>query len=105
MSVMENPAGLATGEALDGSDCTSVSSENSHCSRGPQPIRVELSERRRQSGDTIPVASCLLAEVEGSAAPICALARKLLDLGVEPTSSGKLRQPFRIGPVGLVYRP
>ena len=47
-------------------------------------IRVELSERRGKRGDCFPVAACSIATVEGTAAPICNLARKLLALGVDP---------------------
>ena len=43
------------------------------------PIRVELRDRK-------PVASCSIATVEGGAAPICSLARKLLTLGVDPAA-------------------
>ena len=51
-----------------------------------QTIRVELSERCRQSGDTVPVAACYIATVEGTAAPICNLARELLHLGIDPNT-------------------
>ncbi len=51
-----------------------------------QVIRVELSERGRERGDCIPVAACSIATVEGTAAPICSLARKLLALGVDPAT-------------------
>ena len=47
-----------------------------------QAILVELSERDPERGDCTPVAACSLATVEGTAAPICNLARKLLALGV-----------------------
>ncbi len=49
-----------------------------------QPIRVELSERRRRSGDTFSVAACDFAEDASTAGPICGLARKLLARGVDP---------------------
>ncbi len=49
-----------------------------------QAIRVELSERDRKHGDCTPVAACSIATVEGTAAPICNLARKLLAFGVDP---------------------
>ena len=49
-----------------------------------QVMRVELSERRTKRGDCFPVAACSIATVEGTAAPICNLARKLLALGVDP---------------------
>ncbi len=49
-----------------------------------QVIRVELSERRGKRGDCFPVAACSIATVEGTAAPICNLARKLLAFGVDP---------------------
>ena len=49
-----------------------------------QAIRVELSERDPKRGDCTPVAACSIAKVEGTAAPICGLARKLLALGFEP---------------------
>ena len=52
----------------------------------PQSVHVELSERRRRSGDTVPVAACDLAEVESFSSPICNLARKLLALGVDPAT-------------------
>ncbi len=42
---MENPAGRATGEVLGGSDCESVSSENSYSA--PQDQRRPLAEARR----------------------------------------------------------
>ncbi len=51
-----------------------------------QAIRVELSERGRERGDCVPVAACSIATVEGTAAPICNLARKLLALGVDPSA-------------------
>jgi len=57
---------------------------------GVQAIRVELSERRRRSGDTVPVATCHLAMVESASSPVCKLARKLLHLGVDA------RTPFSI---------
>ncbi|MCH8859377.1 MAG: hypothetical protein IID54_07365 [Proteobacteria bacterium] len=47
-----------------------------------QAIRVELSERDPKRGDCTPVAACSIAKVEGTAAPICSLARELLRLGV-----------------------
>ena len=46
-------------------------------------IRVELSERDR---DRVPVAACAIAKVEGTAAPICSLARELLRLGIGPNA-------------------
>ncbi len=49
----------------------------------PQEIHVELSERRRERGDCVPVAACSLAEVASASSPICKLARKLLHLGVD----------------------
>ncbi len=49
-----------------------------------QVIHVELSERRTKRGDCFPVAACSIATVEGTAAPICNLARKLRALGVDP---------------------
>ena len=51
-----------------------------------EAIRVELSERRRRSGNTVPVAACHLAEVASASSPICSLARKLLALGVDPAT-------------------
>ena len=44
-------------------------------------IRVELGERDR---DGVPVAACSIATVEGTAAPICSLARELLRLVISP---------------------
>ena len=46
-------------------------------------IHVELGER---DGARVPVAACALATVEGTAAPICNLARELLRLGVDPAT-------------------
>ena len=46
-------------------------------------IRVELSERDR---DGVPVAACSIAEVASASSPICKLARKLLALGIDPTT-------------------
>ena len=83
-----------------------------------QAIRVELSERDR---DRVPVAACSLATVEGTAAPICNLARKLLALGVNPATrlsiwrgevqcfvdapvSRWTRLTVREGPSGTVFR-
>ena len=51
---------------------------------GVQPIRVELSEIRLRSGDTIPVASCRHATVKSNGSPICNLARKLVALDIDP---------------------
>ena len=52
-----------------------------------QLLYVQLSERRRRSGDCVSVASCSVAEVEGSASPICSLARELLRRGVDAGTS------------------
>ena len=49
-------------------------------------IRVELSERDPKRGDCTPVAACSIATVEGTAAPICNLARELLRLGIGPNT-------------------
>ena len=49
-----------------------------------EPIRVELSEMRLRSGDTIPVASCRRATVKSTTSPICKLARELVALGIDP---------------------
>jgi len=46
-------------------------------------IHVELGER---DGARVPVAACALATVEGTAAPICNLARDLLRLGIGPNT-------------------
>ena len=62
-------------------DCGPDADEAIASSLDLQVIRVELSERR---GDCFPVAACSIATVEGTAAPICNLARKLLALGVDP---------------------
>ena len=43
-----DPAGQATGGALEVSDCASVLPEHSPCSLDPQVIRVELGQRRRR---------------------------------------------------------
>ena len=48
-----------------------------------QTIHVELSERHRRSGDTVPVTACSIATVANASSPICKLARKLLALGVD----------------------
>jgi len=48
-----------------------------------QAIRVELSERRRERGDCVPVAACSIATVESASSPVCKLARELLHLGVD----------------------
>ena len=67
-------------------------------------IRVELSEQRRKRGDCVPVATCSIATVEGTAAPICNLARKLLALGVDPARHLSIRrgemQCFHDAPLG-----
>ena len=78
----EDPA--VQGGAPEGSGVESGVPENSRCSFDPQPVHVELSERRRRSGDTVPVAACDLAEVESLSSPICKLARKLVALGIDP---------------------
>ncbi len=69
-----------------------------------QAIRVELSERRRRSGDTVPVVACHLATVESLSSPICKLARKLLLLGIDartPLSIWRGRTKcFHDAPVG-----
>ncbi len=89
----EDPAGRATGEVLGGSDCESVSPENNSSalqvqrSTNLQVIYVELFERRRKRGGYVDVASCSIAEVEGTAAPICCLARELLRLGIDPKTA------------------
>ncbi len=94
MSVMENPAGGGDGGV---SRCLAGrldAPEHSHSRRAMQfqlgadecvqAIRVELSERRRERGDCVPVASCSLATVESASSPICVLARKLVALGIDP---------------------
>ncbi len=48
-----------------------------------QAIRVELSERRRERGDCVPVAACSIATVESASSPVCKLARELLHLGID----------------------
>ena len=48
-----------------------------------QTIHVELSERDR---DCVPIAACAIATVEGTAAPVCNLARELLRLGISPNT-------------------
>ncbi len=65
-------------------DCGPDAGEAIASSLDLQVIRVELSERRGKRGDCFPVAACSIATVEGTAAPICNLARKLLALGVDP---------------------
>ncbi len=65
-------------------DCGPDADETIASSLDLQVIRVELSERRTKRGDCFPVAACSIATVEGTAAPICNLARKLLALGVDP---------------------
>ncbi len=69
-----------------------------------QAIHVELPERGRERGGCVPVAACSIAEVEGTAAPICNLARKLLALGVDPATHLSIRrgemQCFHDAPLG-----
>ena len=76
----------ATGPEVQSNALTLNSHHNTPETQRSQLIHVELSERRRRSGDTFPVATCHLAEVEGSASPICSLARELLRLGLDPTT-------------------
>ena len=64
-------------------DCGPDADEANASSLDLQVIRVELSERGREIGKCIEVATCPIAEVEGTA-PICKLARKLLAFGVDP---------------------
>ena len=64
-------------------DCGPDADEAIASSLDLQVIRVELSERRDKRGNCFPVAACSIATVEGTAAPICNLARKLLALGVD----------------------
>ncbi len=70
-------------------DCDPDADEAIASSLDLQVIRVELSERR---GDCFPVAACSIATVEGTAAPICNLARKLLALGVDPATHMSIRR-------------
>ena len=67
-------------------DCGPDADEAIASSLDLQVIHVELSERRGKRGDCFPVAACSIATVEGTAAPICNLARKLLALGVDPAT-------------------
>ncbi len=67
-------------------DCGPDANEAIASSLDLQVIRVELSERRRERGDCVPVAACSIATVEGTAAPICGLARELLHLGIGPNT-------------------
>jgi hypothetical protein len=67
-------------------DCDPDGDEAIASSLDLQVIRVELSERRRERGDSVSVAACSIATVEGTAAPICNLVRKLLALGVDPAT-------------------
>ncbi len=78
-----NPGALAgaAGAGTVSQDCGPDADEAIASSIDLQVIRVELSERR---GNCFPVAACSIATVEGTAAPICNLARKLLALGVDP---------------------
>ena len=71
MNMLTTPTSAST-QHLSGPDACVV-----------QAIRVELSERDRARGDCVPVAACSIATVEGTAAPICGLARELLHLGVD----------------------
>ncbi len=64
-------------------DCGPDADEAIASSLDLQVIHVELSERGREIGKCIEVATCPIATVEGTA-PICNLARKLLALGVDP---------------------
>ena len=67
-------------------DCDPDADEAIASSLDLQVIRVELSERRRERGDNVSVAACSIATVEGTAAPICSLARELLRLGISPAT-------------------
>ena len=87
MALESDGPGALAGAAEAGNLSNAVTLDSPHNmpeTQHPQPICVELSERRRRSGDTFPVATCHLAEVEGTAAPICSLARELLRLGIDP---------------------
>ncbi len=83
-----NPGALAgaAGVGNVSQDCGPDVDEAIANSLDLQVIRVELSERRRERGDSVSVAACSIATVEGTAAPICNLARKLLALGVDPAT-------------------
>ena len=88
MAGKRNPGALAgaAGAGNVSQDCGPDADEAIASSLDPQAIRVELSERERERGDRVPVAACSIATVEGTAAPICNLARKLLALGVDPAT-------------------
>ncbi len=88
MAGKRNPGALAgaAGAGNVSQDCGPDADEAIASSLDPQAIRVELSERGRERGDCVPVAACSIATVEGTAAPICNLARKLLSLGVDPAT-------------------
>ncbi len=80
MVEMLNPGALAgaTG-AGDLSNAITLDSPHNRTERQHlQTIRVDLSERCRERGDCVPVVACSIATVEGTAAPICKLARELL---------------------------
>ncbi len=83
-----NPGALAgaAGVGNVSQDCGPDADEATANSLDLQVIRVELSERRGKRGNCFPVAACSIATVEGTAAPICNLARKLLALGVDPAT-------------------
>jgi hypothetical protein len=85
MAGKRNPGALAgaAGAGNVSQDCGPDADEAIASSLDLQVIHVELSERRRERGDCVSVAACSIATVEGTAASICKLARKLLHLGVD----------------------
>ena len=85
MAGKRNPGALAgaTGAWNLSRECGPDADEAIASSLDLQVIHVELSERGREIGKCIEVATCPIATVEGTA-PICSLARKLLALGVDP---------------------
>ncbi len=88
MAGKRNPGALAgaAGAGNVSQDCGPDADEAIASSLDLQVIRVELSERRGERGDSVPVAACSIAKVEGTAAPICGLARELLRLGIGPNT-------------------
>ena len=88
MAGQRNPGALAgaAGAWNLSRECGPDADEAIASSLDLQVIHVELSERRTKRGDCFPVAACSIATVEGTAAPICSLARKLLALGVDPAT-------------------
>ena len=88
MAGKRNPGALAgaAGVGIVSQECGSDAVEAIASSLDLQVIRVEQFERRSERGDCVPVAACSIATMEGTATPICNLARKLLARGVDPAT-------------------